>query len=124
MALISLSCNTKTAPPQGTISGTILLNGTPITSGQVVFSSSALGVNLATNLTYEGNYQFKFPFPPGDYRVYLIPEDQSNIQPGPANEAPPDTLKNVPAKYRNESTTDLKATVVAGPNQKDFDLQK
>jgi len=107
----------------GTVSGSVAAEGKPVTGGQVVLSSSELGVNQAAKLSPEGTFQMTTPIPVGKYVVYLLPPDQGDVPPGLPSEQPVNPLQNVPKKYQDERTSDLSMTVEKGENNATFDLK-
>jgi len=110
------------ARPTGKVSGKVTLGHKPLDQGRIVFIASALGTGSSADLSAEGGYVMN-ELQLGEYRVFFIPRDLGNVPPGlPAETPSPDELSKVPAKYRSEALTDLKAIVKEGKNEIDFDL--
>lgn len=107
-------------PPSGTISGTVTLNGQPLSAGVVVFNNTAAGIGADAPLNASGEYRLDTPIPAGPYDVA--------IQPPPA--PPPDQMGQataqpkspIPNKYLDPKTSGLKTTIHAGANTADFAL--
>lgn len=116
-------CGKSNTVKTGSVSGTVQVKGAPLQDGQIVFSSDVLGVNQSTAIQSDGSYSFAAPMPVGDYRVYFLPPNDSDIQPGPATQQPRVALKNVPEKYRSETSTDLTVIVTEGKNTTPIEIQ-
>lgn len=104
--------------PEGTVSGTVVLDGQPVTTGRVVLISDALGASAAANLDEDGAFAIDGPVPAGEYQVFLAPPDRGNEPPGLTPEPPAaQVLTGVPEKYLSQSSTDLNVTVSEGRNE-------
>jgi hypothetical protein len=110
----------KDAPNLGHVTGTVKLDGAPLSGANVVFTHtdgrSALGVTDASG-KYEPSYSTA--------KGAVVGENTVRITWTPAREHDEagnvkETGKELPAKYNTEST--LKATVKTGENTFDFDL--
>ena len=123
LLLGSNGCGNSSSRPEATVQGKVTLAGQPLTRGQVVFSSSATGTSAAGVLQTDGTFELTGAIVPGAYRVYILPPDPGNIEPGLTNPPPVDELKDVPQKYKSETSTDLTAEVKEGENSFEFDLQ-
>ena len=106
---------TYSTPTVNPVKGQILLpDGKPLTSGQVVLVSSQ-GVELPGKVGSDGRFSIKSGAgdgaPEGEYKVRIDPEPQpesaGRAKKGAAS--PP-----LPAKYADETTSDLKVTVRPG----------
>jgi len=113
---------TSTIPKTVEVSGTVTLDGKPLAEGTVNFSSSSTGDAAIAQLTEGGKFLFGNGVLPGTYRVTIT---------GPVNNTPPaegvtpPMLKfQIPSKYSDPTSTDLKATVSAESSDFKFDLVK
>ena len=92
-----------------------------MTTGDVNFSSSKLGVGTRGTLGANGGFAFQDLLPEGEYVVTVTPPLLEPPLPGKG----PAVFKKyplIPEKYRLEATSDLRATVKKGPNTFRFQL--
>jgi hypothetical protein len=113
---------TSTIPKTMEVSGTVTLDGKPLTEGTVNFSSSSTGDAAIAELKEGGRFLFGNGVLPGTYRVTVT---------GPVNNTPPaegvtpPVLKFIiPSRYMDPASTDLKANVSAESSEFKFDLVK
>ena len=106
----------------GMVSGKITLQDKPVTEGYIAFNSRDQGVAAGANLSAAGAYQLTSPLPIGSYVVTISPPPAPPPLSAPANATPP--TSEIPAKYRDETTSDLKFDVEEGENTGNFDLQR
>ncbi len=119
-----VGCGSGVEPKvMGTVSGKVTLGDKALTIGRVAFVSSTVGASSFGDLKEGGTYTLGGPIPVGEYRVFITPPDLGDTPAGLESEQPQDELKDVPEKYLDEATTDLKATVKEGENTCDFDLK-
>ncbi|QDV48730.1 hypothetical protein Enr17x_07430 [Gimesia fumaroli] len=110
--------------PSGTASGTVKLDGKPLTQGRINFVSSTTGTGVYTDLQSDGSYELPNAIPEGDYRVYFTSSGLGDAPPSESgNPEMNDALKDVPKKYQSEQSTDLQALIKEGDNTFDFDLK-
>lgn len=107
--------------PQGEVSGKITLDGQPLSTGRINFSSPSTGAAAYADLQQDGAYQLPASLPAGEYKVYVTPVGLGDTPPGDGP-APPSTLEGVPEKYQSEATTDITTTIKEGDNNLDFNL--
>ena len=105
--------------PMGTVSGTVTLEGKPLTDLRVNFISEQVGAGAGGDLQADGSYTLDGPIPAGSYDVFITMP--SNFTPAQAQNNT--SLSKVPPKYLDQARTDLKAQVSEGENQNDFDLK-
>jgi hypothetical protein len=102
------------------VSGTVTFDGTPLTSGRVVFQSPGKPMAVG-ELGPGGHYTVKtgtqHGIPPGDYTV-TVSSYELGQSTGRGN--PPPARLVTPAKYNNAKTSDLAAAV--RPDNKTFDF--
>ncbi|WP_417393069.1 hypothetical protein [Gimesia sp.] len=113
--LLLTSCEASLETPEkpddnATVSGTVTLNGKPVTSGQVGFFSMNFGMAGQADLDGEGKFTLPDPIAPGEYRIYFIP--QNGQAPG-----------GMPAKYMSETSSDYSVPVEASDNQLTIDIK-
>ena len=111
-------------PPMGEVSGKVTFEGKPVAGGRVSFMNTTAGTGGEGQLK-DGAYTLSAPLPPGDYKVTVIPpvvrEREGGKGPVVEVERP---APDIPQKYRTIGSTDLKATVKAGPNECTFDMKR
>lgn len=102
-------CESSIAMPEkpannATVSGTVTLDGKPVSGANVGFFSMQFGMAGHTTLDKEGNFKLPDPIAPGDYQIYFLTD---NGQP----------LRGMPAKYMSETSSDHSVSVKEGENQ-------
>jgi hypothetical protein len=113
---------TPTIPKTVEVSGTVTLDGKPLSEGTVNFSSSSTGDAAIAQLKEGGRFLFGNGVLPGTYRV-TITGPVNNTPPAPGV-TPPVLKFQIPSKYSDPATTDLKATVTTEVSDFKFDLVK
>jgi hypothetical protein len=108
------------------ISGIVKFSGQPVGEGKVVFYNPKVGssgVPLKTDGTYDfatvGGLQAL------DYQVYVEPPQQFTTPPqkgGPPMDKPKE-YPNIPAKYRQAASSDLKYTVSGAKKGVEFEMK-
>ena len=120
--LLGLGCGRS--PTEGTVAGTVRVDGKPIPAhARVVLMSMKTGVAAAAAVRADGAFAAEKPLAPGTYVAFLVP--------GRFNEEAPDSTPvrnptdgttdapaadSVPAKYWDEGTSPWRVDVVPGPN--------
>lgn len=114
------------APPLGQVSGKITFENKPVTEGMVNFAGDN-GFGSAAVIGADGTYSMSSQhgdgIPLGKYKVNITPPP---FDPGPpaADDAPvPPNPANIPAIYREFSTSGFTADVKEGDNTFDFDMK-
>ena len=110
--------------PSGTASGTVKLDGKPISQARINFVSTSTGTGVYTDLQSDGSYELPNAIPEGDYRVFFTSAGLGDAPPSESgNPEQKDALKDVPKKYQSEQSTDLQALIKEGENTFDFNLK-
>ncbi|QDU07120.1 hypothetical protein [Gimesia aquarii] len=114
-SLIFTGCESTLDVPEkpadnATVSGTVTLNGKPVSGGNVGFYSMQFGMAGQAALDKEGKFTLSEPIAPGDYQIYFMTD---NGQP----------LRGIPAKYMSETSSDYSVTVKESNNQLAIDLK-
>jgi hypothetical protein len=127
--LLAAGCGGSTAP----VSGTVTLNGVPLTGGgTVTFQGKTRGASAIVNP--DGTYSIPNA-PLGEVQVAVLPARAAAASteppPDPAHLQPPQTLaptmampmfSNVPPKYADPNTSGLTCTVESGEQTIDLPL--
>jgi hypothetical protein len=117
----------------GSVSGTVTLDGQPLTSGTVTFHPVGPGPTAIGTIKSDGRYELAIggdrSIPSGDYLVTVdATEAVTSEPPAVAAKGPPLPPKPprrlTPAKYADKETTDLRFTVKSGGNTIDLPLKK
>jgi hypothetical protein len=115
----------------GSVSGTVTLDGQPLTSGTVTFHPSGSGPVAIGSIGSDGRYVLAIgndrTIPPGEYVVTVEATEAVTSEPTPTKgpPAPPKPPRRItPAKYADVSTSDLRFTVEAGGNTINLPLKK
>jgi hypothetical protein len=133
IATTAILCGcSNSGPAKGTATGTVTLNGRPVTQGSVVFQNAEAGVSQMVPLGADGSFEMRSyegpGIPVGSYKVIITPRTMSQGE-QPLAEAPtpdqPPPQSEIPAKYQDAATTPLTAEVRKGINPSfDFALQQ
>jgi hypothetical protein len=113
------------APPGGQVFGKVTFEGNPVTEGTISFLNREAGVGDEASLTKDGAYALPKALPVGDYQVMIMPltvteKDPFTGEPAAVEKPAP----NIPRKHRTIAFTDLKATVIEGKNEHNFDMKR
>lgn len=123
VAVFGLSgCSSGEVPdPTASVSGKVTFQGAAVSEGMVNFYDSKRGNAASVKLGADGSYSIESVVL-GDYGVFItplpveVPNDATKPAPPQADPA------NIPAKYRDVKTSDLKTAVKAGSNKAEFDM--
>ncbi|MFV2066673.1 MAG: carboxypeptidase-like regulatory domain-containing protein [Pirellulales bacterium] len=109
--------------PTGTVSGTVTLEGEPVTAGVVSFISEAGSASMG-NIGSDGSFTLDGELPVGKYTVSVSPPE---LTMGPddtgdklANEMP---ASPIPGGYYDESSSDIVKEVTEGDNSITIELK-
>lgn len=112
------------APATGTVSGTITINGKPLTAGQITFQSEVGNHDAFSAPITDGHYETG-PIPAGPCKVTVI--HSSVAKPAASGndlvQARGSRSIAVPDKYGRADSSGLTFTVKSGANTFDRDLQ-
>jgi hypothetical protein len=123
---LTVGCGSSDGLSRRAISGTVTLDGQPITSGSILFepateeSGTAVGARILRGTFTIAKYQGPVP---GSYRVrvYASSEIQAPPAEGQTDRTPRPMVERLPARYNTR--TELRARVGAGHlNHYRFDL--
>lgn len=106
----------------GKLKGSVTFNGKPVTEGIANLMNQEFGRAYSAPLGPDGTFEIKDPVIVGSYVVFIAPP----IGAAPTIDAPvvkEVNPENIPAKYRSEKTTDLKADIIDGENNLNFDMK-
>jgi hypothetical protein len=108
-------------PRTGILAGQVQIDGQPAAGLLLSATLPGQGVGASAVLDAEGRFAIATPVPVGTYVVTVNPPvpDPPGPVPRPAKPFP---VSKIPAKYRLDSTTDLRADVKEGPNSFTFEL--
>ena len=108
------------AVPTGTVSGTAVCKGKPLTGGEIVFASADKLHAASGELDAQGKYTLRKPLEVGQYRVAFVPPvpelDENNSTPQRPKPSP------VEFKRQNTETSDLVFEIKPGENTADFEF--
>ncbi|MBN2295064.1 MAG: carboxypeptidase regulatory-like domain-containing protein [Pirellulales bacterium] len=100
-------------PPRGAVSGAVIYNGQPLTSGVVTLVNETTGVGASVELDSSGGYYIQ-SIRTGQYKVAIY-----NTPPPPGGKP---VMLDIPGKYQDIQTSGLSVTVEEGDNTADFKL--
>ncbi|SFI96990.1 hypothetical protein SAMN05421753_11422 [Planctomicrobium piriforme] len=119
LALVASGCG-KGTPPTGKVTGKVLLDGEPLTTGSVLYIPNPTGQYASGKIDKDGSYSLT-TFVNGDGAVLgkhrIIVSAVKEVK----NEGDP-VVPLTPSKYSNENTSGLEADVKKGENVVDLNL--
>lgn len=114
----------KSGPPIAAVSGTVTLDGAPLTEGVVGFVSAS-GYVSSAHLGPDGHFrqtsQYGPGIPLGEYRVTVLPSNPDLNEMSMMSKQPLRPSK-IPTKYQYPDRSGLSATVDNGPTEFIFKL--
>ena len=127
IALLILLCDVScsSGPVKGEVQGKVTFKGQPVKEGTVTFLNTKDGGAAEAEINPDGTYVVQGGAVAGEYdRIEIKPlMEMKDTDPG---KTPPSKVEkaapNIPAKYRMQGTTPLKATVKPGKNEINFDM--
>ena len=108
----SLGCG-MSGTPTGQVSGTVQVRGKPLTKGTVNFLMKEKGIGAEAPIDATGKYAFPTPLEAGTYAVSVTPPPAEPVRPGTR---PPRVSQEIPAKFREPTSSGLTYTVKRGSN--------
>jgi len=108
----SIGCG-PAEPPSGSVSGKVMYNGQPLTSGIVTLVNENSGVGASVEIDSSGGYHIQ-SIRTGEYDVAVY-----NRPPPPGGKF---VKLNIPEKYQDLQTSGLIVTVKEGENTADLQL--
>ena len=136
VAAVSMGCRSGNYPKTVKVEGTVTLEGKPLSSATVIFFPPA-GQRPATGSTDSiGRFQLSTfqqgdGAVPGEHMVAVVPKDpppmpgQAFASPGNSNLTAEPYVEPFPARYNQQSTSGLTATVAADrKNEFTFELKQ
>ncbi len=107
------------------VGGTVMLDGKPLTTGNVTFQSQESGITAYGQIQSSGRYTLQTGtdkgLPAGEYTVTVVATEPLPAVTDPkVAPAPPKLI--TPAKYNNPASSGLKFTVKTGSNDIDLSL--
>lgn len=115
--LLAGGCRRAAGPVKHVVSGTVTLDGKPLSKGDVIFSPEAANLPADAGKLQDGRYTFRVVA--GRHRVVIQAVSDKPIVTSPID--PPVYESIVPARY-NDATTLTADVTPAGPNRFDFEL--
>ena len=108
-AMLASGCGQS--KPRGTVGGRVTYGGMAVAEGVVILYSPELGYGNQGNIEPDGTFLVKsLPF--GPYRIAVQPPVVSDDSGGKTSPSPrPKEVGNIPAKYRNPSTSGFSCEV-------------
>lgn len=113
----------RSGPATGEVRGKVTFRGKPVTEGTVTLFDPKTGAVAEAQLGQDGSFAVPGKVVVGEYIVMITPAiymDNSDPKtpPSPMEKKAP----NIPAKYRNQTLSPLRADVKEGPNNFEFDM--
>lgn len=124
LGLVSATVGCGSGDTETTVTGTVLLNGTPLDSGRVLAADED-GETVSGAISQGGQFTLTrgdtASIPPGNYRVSVVAYENAGLSNNPEAE-----LKLlIPDRYTQPSTSKLSFSVSAGEAKNvEFDLER
>ncbi len=115
--------------PAGSVAGTVLLDGEPLTEGTVAFYDMEKGKGLSCLLDETGMFVSPVEVPPGRYKVMIAPGGGPGAHQAGADGMPAlpgydgPRSHRIPMKFRDYEKSGLTADVGPGENSFHFELE-
>lgn len=119
---LSLFCSFGCGSSTTTVTGTVTLDGTPLTTGNIFLHSTTSETVEFGQIGADGSYAVPAKgrsMPPGSYLVTVEASESPRYGPN-KEEIPPKSL--IPTRYNNKTTSLLKSDLKAGHNKLDLPL--
>jgi hypothetical protein len=129
LGLFSTGCGSG-GPAMGRVSGTVKIDGEPLTKGTVTFvATDGKNPNATGTIGPGGSYTLQTTEPGdgavvGSYKVAISDVDANALNTEMPGMPPPVAKSAVPKMYLDANSSGLTATVEAGSNTKNFELKK
>ena len=108
-----------------TVGGTVMLDGKPLTTGNVTFFSPATGITAYGSIQPNGRYTLQtgsdHGLPVGEYTVTVVATEPVSTPTDPRESPVPPKLIT-PPKYNDPALSGLKFTIKTGSNGIDLSL--
>jgi len=114
----------ENGPVKGDVRGKVTFKGQPVKEGRVTFLNTKEGGAAEALIGEGGSFAVQGGVVVGDYIVEITPltqivdTDPGKSPPAPVEKPAPD----IPAKYRQQGKTPLRASVKPGKNEINFDM--
>jgi hypothetical protein len=118
LALVLPGCDH--GPPQGTVKGTVTLDGQPVDGGVITFVPADGNSQPEAVPITAGEYTVTMPLGEKRVEIYWAPSGGQSAD--TASQGREQIVQRIPAKYNAQST--LTHTVVKGEARKDFPLTR
>ena len=100
-------------PPSGSVSGKVIYNGQPLSSGVVTLINEKAGIGASVKIDSSGGYHIQ-TIRTGEYAVAV-----HSVPPPPGGKF---VKLDIPEKYQDLQTSGLSVTVEEGENTADLEL--
>lgn len=115
-------------PTMGRVSGTVTVDGKPLSKGTIAFISTDAQRPNATGTITDGSYTLQTTEPGdgavvGEYKVGISDVDSAALNTAMPGMPAPVQKSAIPKTYQDGNTSGLTAKVESGSNTKNFDLK-
>lgn len=126
MATLTISGCSQSGPTSWPVTGKVTFQGIPVSVASIRFSNPQAGVDVTAKLDKDGKYIVVTGrgagLPEGTYDVAMMPSRKGVPVGVFLTSQEPDRL-DIPEKYQQPTTSNLKLAVKPGSNQFDVDMQ-
>lgn len=124
LLLVGCSSGKKDVGPTGDVSGTVTMDGKPLTTGTVVFTNYETGSTGAGTLDDAGKFTLKNPLAVGKYKISFEPPAASQPEDATAIKDARKAAESIPLGYQSATSSGENREVKEGENSFEFKLRK
>ena len=127
VVFVSFFVGCQRGPSLGIVTGTVTLDGEPVSHGCILFSDASQGIFMTADLRSDGSYEVIRAegrgLPLGTYQVAITPR-AFDLPVGGSSAAPSQPPSAILAKYQDVATSGLKLSVRPEINFYNVDMQR
>ena len=110
----------------GTVHGRVTYKGLTLNEGMITFNCPASGQVATADIQSDGTYAMNLGqregIPLGDYQISIRPP-LAKLRSRPGSQDSDEDSREIPEKYRFETSSGFSATVQSGDNEFDFNMK-
>lgn len=128
VCLAVTGCGESDGVPRGQLSGKITYKGNPLPAGSSIALYNPSGGGATAVIDASGSYSLKHGAPVGTYTVIINPpakvvSPEEAMKASEQGKSIENSVSEIPAKYRDPSTSPEKVEIKAGKNEFSLDMK-